>query len=99
MAWLIWSIFTTVTAAGGRLDSLRKAPGQNPAVPSAPLPKASTALQEQRCCTQKHGAKPRGPKCQQEETVRGELLSATLQEPEPSCVSCPETPQLVPKCL
>lgn len=70
-----------------------------PAVPPTLVQKASTALQEQHCCTQKHGAKAQGCKCQQKETVLGELLLAPLQEPEPPCVSCPETPQLVHKYL
>lgn len=90
----VCSILTTVAAAGGRPGTLRKAPGQSPCSSSCTGAKsqhslAGAALLHTKMCCKSTGM------CQQKETVLAELLAAALQEHEPSCLSCPETPQLL----
>ena len=101
MVWLMCKILTRVTAARERPDTLRKAARANPLLATFLLYQCKkllyTALQEQHCCTQKHGAKAQGCKHQQRETGLRELLSAISQEPV--CVSCPKASLLIPRYL
>lgn len=102
MVWLMCKILTTVTAARERPDALRRAASANLLLATFLLHRCKRPLRPYKSSAAAHNtlvAEAQGCKRQQRETALRELLSAISQEPEPACVSCPETSLLIPKYL